>query len=108
MADKLKAIQTAHDQMDKLQRKHAKLGANDTEPDMVYHNAVRDAFGGKPFKPLSADGWDLFIRKEGAEDAAKQLNLQTKKICDLILKLKVAEMDPVREWARGVFWRAQF
>ena len=91
--------------MDALQSKLSKFGAGDTEPDWHYQNAIRNAFHGKKFESLNADGWELFSVVKGSGKAASRMNAATRKITNLILGAKVSELDAIRDWARGELWR---
>ena len=102
---RLNQIRQAHDEMGELMTKLRDYGANDTEPDYQYQNAVLNAVLGRKFVNMTADEWELYSDTSGVDKAAKLLNVQTRKITKLILGAKVSELHEIREWVHNNLWR---
>lgn len=80
-------------------RKLADYGAYDGEPRSVMMELVSKKINhDENYLPLSADKWELYSSKPGAEAAATKLNEATQKILDIIDSLKYNEVKEIVEY----------
>lgn len=101
--DELKKRITA---FEKAQRKWAKAGAADTEPDGLWQVRLVRALEGKdPNVPTTAEGWELYTTNPEAEKAAAELAAACKDACDFIKSVPLGESGPVREYLEAYCWR---
>ena len=101
---RLETLKALHKQMDQLQTKLSNWGASDTEPDYHYQNAVRNAFSGKEFEPLTCRQWEMFD-KPGFENAVRLMNSLTQKIVNYIRSTPLSEIGELKKWAQQNLWR---
>lgn len=90
---------------EKVQRKHAKLGAGDTEPEYQFHNALRHAVQGRRQVPVTAGQWELFDEQPGAEGAARELRRACERAVDVVLEARLADRPELIRFLRGYCWR---
>ena len=98
-------LQKAHENFDVVQRKLSKFGANDTEPNGVYQREVLNAIKGLPFKPLTADDWQLYTCGMKCGMAAKRLNHALQKVVNVILCAPLKDRQALVEWFKTWAWR---
>ena len=94
--------------MESLMLNLSGFGASDTEPDSVWHWILADAVNGKePKVPSNGSGWQLFTVSMDCEDAANQLEVQAKKVVNLINEAPISKLKELREFLSDHCWRAQ-
>lgn len=99
-------IKAAVKEFEGEQRKYAKYGASDTEPDGVFQSLLVRAFKGKkPQVPYDGDGWDLYDSSMDCTTAASALHNAARKVVDLIQSCPISESAPVKKYLQGYCWR---
>jgi hypothetical protein len=94
--------------MESLMLNLSGFGASDTEPDSVWHWILADAVNGKePKVPSNGSGWQLFTVSMDCEDAANKLEVQAKKVVNLINEAPISKLKELREFLSDHCWRAQ-
>ena len=84
------------------------FGASDTEPDSVWHWILADTVNGKePNVPSNGGGWQLFTLSMDCEDAANKLEVQAKRVVNLINEAPISKLNELREFLSDHCWRAQ-
>ena len=84
------------------------FGASDTEPDSVWHWILADTVNGKePNIPSDGSGWQLFTASMDCEDAANKLEVQAKRVVNLINEAPISKLKELREFLSDHCWRAQ-
>jgi hypothetical protein len=101
----IEKLQLEHDNFLKVQSKLSKYGATDSEPDGVYQWEVSKAIKGLPFKPLTADGWQLYTCGMKCDGAAKRLNHALQKVVNVISCAPLSEQPNLIEWFKTWAWR---
>jgi hypothetical protein len=89
------------------QNKYADLGANDAEPDGVFHGLImRTLLNEKPKDaPRTAEDWQLYSDMRGASAAARSLGAHAQAILTAIKKIPHGEIGPARTFLTGYCWR---
>jgi hypothetical protein len=105
MSKSLDKIKLAHENFKCVQQKLSKYGATDTEPDETYQMAVREAISGHPFKPLTADGWQLYTCGMNCKMAAKRLNFALQKVANAIMCAPLKDQPEIIVWFATWAWR---
>jgi len=100
-------LKAAHDNFRDVQNKLRKFGAGDTEPDGEYEEAFRQALHGLPFKPLTANQWQLLTCSMKCDGAAKRLNFALQKVANILSAMRTDERPEVMEWVQTWAWRVE-
>lgn len=98
-------LKAAHEHFRDVQNKLTNFGAGDSEPDGEYEEAVRQALHGLPFKPLSAEEWQLYTCSMKCDMAAKRLNHALQRVVNTISVMTLAERPAVMVWVKTWAWR---
>ena len=105
-------IRTEVETMDFIMHGFSKFGAEDTEPDSVYHSLLADAVNGAEVEvPRTASGWELYTMQD-SNLAARAMASHTKYVVNLIQKHMGSNCDgdlekcKLVEYLRGYCWRA--
>ena len=102
----LDKIKEAVAEFQATQKKYAKYGAYDTEPDGVFQSLMVRAFKGKkPQVPYDGDGWELYDSSMDCTTAASALHNAARKVVDLIQSCPISESAPVKKYLQGYCWR---
>ncbi len=102
----LEQLRLAVKEFEKTQKRFAKFGATDTEPDAIFQRLLVRAFQGKaPKVPVTADGWDLYVGDDGDEVAASNLYRQAKACVDLINACPLGQSGLLEKFLRDYCWR---
>lgn len=107
--DNLKAAIAA---FEKTQKKYAKLGAQDTESDGVFHCILKRAFLGRPPKiPGDPDGWELYSDEPGSLKAAAALSgsvLYCVRVLENLDKMPHGEAKELEKYLKSYCWRTDW
>lgn len=91
----------------KYQRMFSKFGAEDTEPDWEFENAIRDAYQGKEAHvPSSAYEWQLYDGMDGVDAAAIDLTNIAKQAVEALQKIPMGLKADLRKYLDSWVWRA--
>lgn len=101
----IEKLQAAHDHFTEVQKKLSKFGAEDTEPDFVYQDAVKAAMQGQPYEPRDANAWQLYSELPGADKAAVRLNHALQRVVNVISTAAIGESASLLKWAKQYLWR---
>ena len=89
-----------------VQRKYARYGARDTEPDAVFQSLLVRAALGKPVETaLDGKAWQLFTSSMNCNAAAKALSKAARKAVELIQRCPLGESADVKEYIKAFCWR---
>jgi hypothetical protein len=105
MNKSLLKLKAAHENFRAVQNKLLKFGASDTEPDTKYEMNFRLALYGLPFKPLTAEEWQLYTCSMKCHMAARRLNSALQKVANVLVTMKMAERPEIMEWVKTWAWR---
>lgn len=84
-----------------LQQQYIKLGAEDTEPDSIFQECLRNAFRGEFVIPTY---WSLY-RQKGSVKASKELTKQAKKCVAALQSITLRDYAKVKIWIEDYCWR---
>lgn len=105
----LEKLKKAIDNFAKVQRKHASLGAEDTEPDGTFQVQLVRAAKGKEVKvPTTAHGWELYSDRPGSGRAARSLATACQRCVDVIHACPLGESGAVIGYLRDYCWRVEW
>ena len=94
--------------MESLMTNLSGFGASDTEPDSVWHWILADTVNGKePNIPSDGSGWQVFTVAMDCEDAANKLEVQAKRVVNLINETPISKLKELREFLSDHCWRAK-
>ena len=108
----LKTIKKEVETMDFIMASFSKFGAEDSEPDSVYHSLLADAVNGAEVKvPRTAREWELFSGMEHVERVARAMASHTQYVVNLIQEYKnghhsSAGITKLADYLRDYCWRA--
>lgn len=107
-ASKLDTLKGLIREFEKVQAKYAKRGAQDTEPDGVFHFILVGTAKGKTVRvPTTVEGWELYSGAD-SEQAARDLAEAAQKCVDLLKTVTLAESEAVRKCLADYCWRCDW
>lgn len=105
-SSRLDKIKAAIKEFEGVQKKYARWGARDTEPDGVFQVQLMRAFRGKkPQVPYDGNGWELYDSSMDCTTAASALHNACRKVVDLIESCPLSESREVGKYLESYCWR---